>query len=1717
VEFRLLGPLGVQAERHDVALGGPRQRLLVALLLLRANEVVTVDRLVDDLWGDEPPAAARSSLYAYVSRLRKAIGHDRLVDGSAGYLLRAADDEIDARRFEAALADARRRLLADPGRAAIVLDEALALWRGPALADLSDEPALQAEITRLSELRLSALEMRIEAGLALGRHDEQIGVLESLLAREPLREHAWGQLMLALYRSGRQGDALDAYLRARSVLAEELGVDPSPELERLQQQILRQDPDLEVTRRRVRGYELREPIGSGAFGTVYRAIQPELGREVAVKVIHEGLANDPEFIRGFEREAQLVAGLEHPHVVPLYDYWREPGSAYLVLRYLRGGNLRERIAARGRLPGEEVLRIVDDVALALDAAHRSGIVHRDVRPPNILFDTDGNAYLSDFGIARQVAVSAADAATPIDPADYVSPEQALGEAATPASDVYSLGLVLFELLAGRHPFAGTRVAGPKRQARARLPSLSVLRPDLPSGVEDVIRRATARRPRARFQDAGALAAALRAALEGTSAVLAKTEIRNPYKGLQPFSEADAPDFFGRDALVDSLIERMAEPIAAARFLAVVGPSGSGKSSVVRAGLIPRLREGSLPGSEGWFVVEMHPGRDPFEELAEALLRVADTWPPRLADELAADRTGLLRAADALLPGQGGELLLFVDQFEELFTLTASEPSRAAFLAALSTAVSAPGSRLRVVATLRADFFDRPLLYREFGDLLAARTEVVTPMSADELERAVIGPAKGVGLSLEPALVAEIVADTLMAPASLPLLQHALSELVQHRQGIVLTHASYREIGGVPGAVARRAEQLVARLDRDGREAVRQVFLRLVAVTDDGTTDVRRRVSRAELDALALAPGAVQTVLDRFGRHRLLSFDRDPATRSPTVEVAHEALLREWSRLRGWIDTAREDVLTHRRLASALADWQAAGEDQSFLLRGSRLSQLEGWAATTGILLTTPERAFLEASSDLRGQERAAEEARQARETALERRSRRRLRALAMVMAVAAVVAGGLSLYAFDQQRQASAQARVATARELAAAAVANLDVDPELSILLAREAVRTTRSEDASVLPEAVEALHRALQANHLLAAAGWPLERDRGVMMAVALRADGRAFAVSADGAVVDVFDAVSRQRIRTIGTPVQGAVAGFAWPMLDWRGSRLAALGPDGVLRIWDAVSGSELLAWQAHEAGPGVTRFSPDGSLVASAPQAGNPTESSTVLRVWDARTGELRWERSYGTLLGTVDFNADGSLLAAPLFATSATTGAVELIATATGQVIDTLPVPSWASSLAFAPDGSLVVSRWDGIVEVHEPATGPGRELLSVGVPIGSVAVNPTGSLLAIGTERTSIWDMRTGRQVVELPDHIAGRMSFSSDGTRLVTGSQDFVARLWVPTTAGPGEVLSLEPAAVAKGVALDQAGSLLAVLARDDPVGPGPAQIWSWADQALQCTIPGSHGYGLALSPDAATVAVFSTDRLSLWDTSTCAVRVDLDRSDELIGVEGGGYVAYSPDGRLVAATGTTGLAGLWDAASGHLVGDVWQAAAPGAQANGVTFTPDGTRLLTGDNDGLLRLWTVGTGGLAAELDHGSLVNDVLVGPDGSWAIAMGVDNASMWDLATSKLIRPIEGIWSAGALSPDGSLLAGGAGPAVSIRDVATGRELQLLRGHGAAVTAIRIHPDGRHVVSASDDGTVRVWTLDIDELLDIAGVRVTRSMTDEECVQYLHADSCPGDAHT
>jgi hypothetical protein len=535
--------------------------------------------------------------------------------------------------------------------------------------------------------------------------------------------------------------------------------------------------------RSVRGYELREQVGSGELGIVYRAYQPSVGREVAIKVVRRELANQTSFVRGFESEARQIAQLEHPHLVPLYDYWRDPEGAYLVMRWLRGDSLRHALD-HGPWNLESASRLLLQVAGALAYAHRQGVVHRGVKPSNVLLDEDGNAYLSDFGnaylsdfgIAARLAGSG-QAGHPVtsSPA-YVPPEQLAGRTLTRRWDIYSLGLLMFELLTGQRP--------PMDRA---LPSLGAIKPELPAALDEVVACATASDPDERYESVDRFVAAFAAAV-GAPAAETYTPAENPYKGLQAFGETDAADFYGREALVDELVNAVGDR----RLVAVVGPSGIGKSSVVSAGLVPTLRAAARPGAKPWLVTDMFPGAYPYEELAAALLRVAVERPDDLVEELARDELGIRRVVKRILP-PGSELLLVVDQFEELFTLTADEETRRRFLAGLTALASDPHSPARVLVTLRADFLDHPLRYPEFGELVRTGMVAVAAPSEDELAEAIERPAQRVGVRFEPGLVTQIVADVRDQPGALPLLQYALTELFARSGGVrrLSTRASVR--------------------------------------------------------------------------------------------------------------------------------------------------------------------------------------------------------------------------------------------------------------------------------------------------------------------------------------------------------------------------------------------------------------------------------------------------------------------------------------------------------------------------------------------------------------------------------------------------------------------------------------------------------------------------------------------------------------------------------------------------------------------------------------------------------------------------------------------------------------------------------------------------------------------------------------------------------------
>jgi WD40 repeat protein/DNA-binding SARP family transcriptional activator/tRNA A-37 threonylcarbamoyl transferase component Bud32 len=1731
VDFTVLGPVGAMDGGDPVRVGGPKQRTVLALLLAEAGRSVPDDVLIQGVWGDEAAPGARGTLQTYVFNLRAELG-DLLTREGDGYRLAVERDRVDALRFEDALSASGPLVAGDPAAAAASLREALALWRGHPFADLPGSERLEAEARRLEELRLRAVEQRIDAELALGLHAELIAELEVLCTEYPLSERFRAQHMLALYRSGRQAEALRAYQKTRGYLAEELGIDPSAELRNLEQRILDQDPALHLEQpgrpqgatiaKSARGYELREMVAESSAAAVYRGYQHSVGREVAVKLIRPDLADRGDFIRRFEAEAQLVAGLEHPHIVPLYDYWRDPEGACLVMRFMRGGSLSQALT-RGPWNPAPATRLLSEIGSALVYAHRRGVLHGDIKPSNVLLDEEGGAYLSDFGMGPDPG-----------PAD-ITPEEATGRPPSPRSDVYGLGLLAFELLTARRP-----------PPDAPLPGLGRLRPGLPAGFDEVVARATAPDPDDRFATVEGFLRALGAAV-GTPLVVEApfTPTRNPYKGLHPFTEADAADFFGRAQLVDELIAAMAQR----RLVAVVGPSGIGKSSVVRAGLVPALRSGALAGSDQWLITDMVPGADPFEEMASALLRVAAHRPADLAAQLTADPEGVIALLGDMLP-PGSRLLVVVDQFEELFTHTTDEGTRRRFLALIESLTPNPHSPARVVLTMRADFLDRPLRYPGFGDLLGDGLVTVSSPSEEELAAAIRRPAEAVGVAFQPGLVEQILADVADQSGALPLLQYALTELFAQRSGDLLTLADYQSSGGVLGALGRRADELYGQLDHQGQTATRQVFLRLVTV-DEAAQDTRRRVPKRELRGIGVDPPILEEVLRRYGEYRLLSFDRHPLTRSPTVEVAHEALLNRWNRLRGWIDERREDLLLHRRLAESVEEWDRASREPSYLLGGGRLEQFEALAAETDLALSGDERDYLTAS-------RADEDKRNAHR-------RRRRRGILTGFGAAAFISLILAGLAYLNQQQAEkseaaalaneqraetesvraeAEAvragdaeQLAAAREMAASAISVLDEDPELSILLALEATKT-----ADPPPEAVKALHQAVQASRSVFSAN--VDHPPEVLgIGVAMSPDGKTVATSGDGRTVEIWDVDRGILLQTLGQSREEEVARqYVNLAMTGDGEHVATVDTDGVAHIWNVASGTEV-TFQVPGRGLGWVAFSPDGKRLAVVTDQGI---EEPIVTFWDwrhrRRTGNL-WQ--IPSVESTFAFHPNGRQL---LFASNSPF----VLDIDSGR-------QTWIEQDAvmgngdFSPDGKWIAAGGNDS-EAHIWNASTGREIRAFqghSSALTGTWFSPDGSRLATlsfdGTVR--IWNVYTGATIMTLAGQPGTLVEadFSADWKRMVTGTAEGF-RVWDLSKERPGEVAGFDLGDVSL-YGLDQNGDLLAALGRPCLDCIGTVTVLDTASGRTM-ELPDQAGTfpGVAFTPDGS--AVVSQDgyrgegdtleRLGpirvrrLWsgDVATelqgicderelrpgeldpgCSYSFEGDAADPPFW-EIAREISFSADGRLMALTGASGAISLWAPQTGRLV-----ELGPWSQEDYFReshLSPDGTLVAALNDTSIDVLAVPGLEQMARlpidDYTGGYIGQGMGFSPDG---LLFGADkyivDTSDWSIRHRLAVDNIGSVVDFSGDS-DRYLMVDGEG-FVRVWDVGTGEELHTVPHGDRLAWAARFMDDPDHIAVARDNGTILIFTTDLDELSELARDRVTRSLTDEECQTYLHGP-CPED---
>ncbi|MGI5196095.1 helix-turn-helix domain-containing protein [Streptomyces sp. CA-288835] len=773
----------------------------------------------------------------------------------------------------------------------------------------------------------------------------------------------------------------------------------------------------------------------------------------------------------------------------------------------------------------------------------------------------------------------------------------------------------------------------------------------------------------------------------------------PYRGLARFETGDSALFFGREQLTADLVDLLRRR----RFAAVFGPSGSGKSSLLRAGLIPVLRQTQDPDLRPAAIRILTPGERP-----------ARTHTPVLTPATSGDGSA------------GADTFVIVDQFEEAFTLCHGAAERARFIDLL-LAARQPESRLRVLLAVRGDFYGHCAEHRDLADALRDANLLAGAMSPAELREAVVKPATAAGLTVERALTARLVKEVGDAPGGLPLLSHALLETWRRRRGKTLTMAGYEAAGCLDGAIAKTAEEVYGRFTGDQAAAARRVLLHLIA-PGEGTPDTRRPVVRTELPGTVLED--TPQVLEALARARLLTLDGD------TVELAHEALITAWPRLRGWIEKDRERLRVHRNLTEAAHAWRELNREKGALYRGSRLAAAqEHFGGAPREDLTDLEHAFLDAS---RGHEQKGR-----------RRYRLVLTAVTAALCLALVAAG----LAVGQWQSAVTAQHLAQSRQLSAQSSALLDSEPDLAALLAVHAYRTSPTREATAA---------------LYAAAALPLsERLVGgtkPVDAIALSPDGRTVAANSRDGKVRIWDLPGGRLRHTFVVGFDsGEIAAFS---PDGRTLAVTAVRADDVVvALLDPVAGRELRTFTIRDGAVRGMAFSPDGRTVAAS--------SVSAVRVWDVATGRKR--HSFTRLVDprAVAFGPDGRTVV------TVNNGRVRVWDLATGRTRSANDDQIEGEAVGFSPDGRTYAAvRADGSVQLRETATGIVRRTIRDSASeLDGVAFAPDGRTLAIPGrgDTVRLWDTASGTERATVTAGHRGRgamkVALSADGRTLVTGS----------------------------------------------------------------------------------------------------------------------------------------------------------------------------------------------------------------------------------------------------------------------------------------------------------------------------------------------------------
>jgi DNA-binding SARP family transcriptional activator/WD40 repeat protein len=1645
VRVLVLGPLAVEYNGRPLHVAGSHRRRLLACLASRAGRVVSVDAIVGALWGEDPPATATRTIQSHVARLRRSFAavDGELIETAAGggYRLTLDPAAVDATEFER-LADTGRRLLAagDFANAVTVLAEALSLWRGQAYDEFAGAEFAAAEAIRLDELRWAATEDAAEARLESGALESVIPDLERLVAEQPGRERTWGLLMRALYAAARQHDALVAFQRARRALADGFGLEPGPELRALERHVLEQDPGLSVRRRPTLPAELRRDqntfvgrdrelawladgwrIARRGSGQLLALLGPvdsgrtRLAAELAAVAIADG--GQVIYVRGAD-------GFDRPLLL-------DPGDAPTA------GAIVDVVSGRAQV--RPLLLVVDDAewcsaTTAATISTLAGAIEHVAVMLFVIADPSGSGpaiqalHRLDRSGGRTLV---------LDP----MPDDVLARIVT-ADAVDGDGVAGVLAIADGLPGLARREAAAwaERVASDRLTA---------AAASSIGATATAVEARASvFDDVLALVAARARRDELVSSTWVG---RQPYRALSAYGPEDADLFVGRERLVAELAARVLDR----RLVAVIGASGSGKSSLVRAGLVPLVRSGRLPGTGPWRTNVIVPGLDPL---------------------------AVLDAVEGL--DEPEPQLLVVDQLEELFSTGAAD----AYAGRLVDLVLDTALDVHVVVVMRADQYGALAATRLLAEMVEDAQVVVGPPSDVELRRIIEVPARRTGCLVDPALVDLIADDVAGYDAALPLVSAALADVWEGRHDNTLTADHYEAIGGLAAAVERLGTRAVGQVGDD--ESIRHVMLRLVDVTDDGQW-VRRRLRRDEIPA-ELAP-AVDALVDA----RLVRRD------DQQIDVVHEVVFRAWPLLTTWLADARTDLVLDRELRTAARAWDTQGRSDDDVYRGARLAAAAEFTARRDDV-DAPVPEFIAAGQRLAEREHDDVRRRLVHETRARRRLSRALVAAAVLL-VGSLAGGSLALV---NQRRAEQEERESALRALVSDSVALRTNDRDLAALLAVEAYRLAPG------PDTEAALFGTFTAAPGIGPTIRWNERVGGV--GLFLLPDGETIATTDAHARIRLVDVATGQQRTLSDDGLAEEVAGtYMSPSSDGRYIAIAVDGTDqedehNGLMVLDLETGQRRFPMVALPFLPGSVAINADGSLVA----VGGGIDAR--IQVYDGATGSLLHDvepiprpddATFHRNTVAVLFAPDGPLIV------SSQAGPIRFIDATTGRELrrfDSIRETA-EGGLVLSPDeGSLLTSGARGMM-LYDPASGAPKWRAPTEVTCDGIAyAERLGAILCSADGgRVVAVDLATGAIVRGRFDSQRGGAGLlvTPDGTTLLEFSPDGAYTRW--RLDGGGLVSRVLPV---DGHVIDYTtdGETL-LINTEDPTEQGMRPVVEIVDVDTGEVVdrlldavdakPTSDPNRLAVHFDDGTINWYD---LSARTKVGEGVRPDFDIQDMIVIDDK--VLAWPLDGPL----------SILDPAAGTVtpIGDpeakVWQA---------YTFGPDQLLTIPTDFSGITRRdrsngAVLAQFALPTDICCITATGDDVIVANGGTGDLVVLDPATLQPAGPP--FPPTRGYSAAAALSADEQrLLLLGADSSLHFYNIVSrtqlGDEIDLGIAEGAA-----LRDDGLQAAAASEHGIV-IWDLDPEHWADAACELAGRNLTPDEWDQYLgvlgdYRNTCP-----